>query len=58
MAVGIATVLYSTVGYCGSGFQRAMVAIRPYQAQGKNNPFDLGDHHETMSTKEADRYKD
>ena len=58
MAVGIATLLYSTVGYFGSGFQRAMVAIRPYQAQGKNNPFDLGDHHETMNTKGADKQKD
>ena len=46
---------YSTVqyeGYSGStGFRRAMVAIRPYQTQGKNNPFDLHDDHEIMNIK-------
>ena len=32
-----------------------MVAIRPYQPQGKNNPFDLDDDHEIRNMKDCNK---
>ena len=51
-------VRYGTVGgyYSGTGFRRAMVAIRPYQTQGKNNPFDLDDDDHEINEYESSPY--